>query len=192
MLANRFWPILALSLSAFVIPAEAAEFSQVQLDKSQITFVFKQMGVPVDGRFRKFNAQVAFDPAKPASSHAQVEIDLASIDAGAPEADDEVKSKNWFNIQQFPTAKFVSSAVKPLGGDRYEVAGKITIKGKTRDVVAPVSVKQEGNSALLDGAFTLKRLEYGVGAGPWSDVDTVADEVQIKFQLLVSAAAGKK
>jgi polyisoprenoid-binding protein YceI len=188
MLASRLSPILGLSLFAFVIPAEALEFSQVQLDKSQITFVFKQMGVPVDGRFRKFNAQVAFDPAKPASSRAQVEIDLASIDAGAQEADDEVKSKNWFNIQQFPTAKFVSSAVKPLGGDRYEVAGKITIKGKTRDIVAPVSVKQEGNSALLDGAFTLKRLEYGVGAGPWSDVDTVADEVQIKFKLLVSVA----
>ena len=182
-------PLLSLGL----LPcAHATEFSQVQLGKSQVAFVFKQMGVPVDGRFRKFNAEVAFDPARLESSRAQVEIELASVDAGSSEADDEVKSKNWFYVQQFPTAKFVSTGVKSLGGNRYEVAGKITIKGKTRDVVAPVTIKQDGGNALFDGAFTLKRLEYGVGSGPWGDTDTVADEVQIKFKFLVSAAAAKK
>lgn len=168
----------------------AAEFSHVVHDKSSIVFISKQMGVPVDGRFRKFTAQVAFDPANPEAGKAQIEIDSGSIDTGSKEADDEVISKNWFNVKIFPTVKFISSDVKALGGGRYEVAGKMTIKGKTRDVVAPFTFRQEGNNAHFEGAFTLKRLEYGVGDGPWSDTGTVADEVQVKFRFLVAAGKG--
>lgn len=192
MILRRFAAVLALTLAP-ALPAAAAVLSQVQPDKSRIGFVFKQMGVAVEGRFPKFSAQIAFDPAKPETGRAQIEIDLAAIDAGAAEANDEAKTKNWFHIQQFPKASFVSTGVKPLGGNRYEVAGKLTIKGKSKDIVAPVSFKPEGAGGLFEGSFTIKRLEFGIGAGPWGDTDTVADEVQVKFRLtLVAAAAGAK
>jgi len=182
----------ALLYWAILVPAHAAEFNQVQLDKSQIAFVFKQMGVAVDGRFPKFNAQIAFDPAKPEAGRTQIEIDLAAIDAGSAEANDEAKTKNWFHIQQFPKASFVSSSVKALGGNRYEAAGKLNIKGKARDVVAPFTFKPEGSGGTFEGSFVLKRLEFGIGSGPWGDTETVADEVQVKFKFLVAAAAAKK
>ena len=76
-------------------------------------------------------AQISIDPARPEAGHARIEIDLASIDAGSTEANDEVKGKSWFNTREFPKASFVSSAVKALGGGRFEAAGKMTIKGKT-------------------------------------------------------------
>ena len=179
-----FAPAIGLPIAAY-----AVEFNQVQLDKSQVGFVSKQMGVPVDGQFKKFSAQIAFDPAKPESGRAQIEITMASVDTGSQEADEEVVSKNWFNVKNFPTATFVSQAVKTLGGERFEVSGKLTIKGKTKEVTAPVTFKQEGSSGQFNGAFTLKRLDYGIGDGPWSDTGTVADEVKVNFKILVATVA---
>lgn len=180
--------IVTAALALLPLFAAAAEFNAVQSDKSRISFVSKQMGVPVDGAFRKFSAQLAFDPAKPEAGRAQIEIDLASIDAGSAEANDEVKGKGWFNTAQFPTAKFVSTGVKALGGGRYEAQGRMTIKGKTRDVVAPFSYKAEGANAVLEGAIPVLRLQFGIGEGVWSDTGTVADEVQVKFHFTLGAA----
>lgn len=141
----------------------------------------------MDGRFRKFSANIVFDTAKPTTASARFELDLASVDAGSSEANGEVVGKPWFNVKSFPTATFVSSAVRPLGGDRFELSGKLTIKGKTQDLVAPFTFRQENNSGVFAGSFVLKRLDFAVGDGIWSDVATVANEVQIKFHLVATA-----
>ena len=177
---------IALLLAATLVaatPVLAQAPKKIAADKSFIRFVSRQMNVPVEGKFRKFSAQVDFDPAKLASSKAQIEVDLGSIDTGSSEADTEVKGKAWFNLPVFPTAKFVSTGLKSLGGGRYEAAGKLTIKGKTFDVTAPFAAKQEGGTTVFDGGFTLLRLQFGIGEGPWSDTETVANEVQVRFKL---------
>ena len=174
---------------ALTVPAMAAgTYNRVLPEKSTLAFVSQQMGVSVDGTFRKFAATLDFDPAKPEAGKATLDIELTSIDAGGPEANDEVKGKNWFDVKQFPTARFVSTSVKPLGNNKYEVRGQMSIKGKTHEVAAPFSLKPEGTGAVLEGSFPLKRLDYGVGTGAWGDTSVVADEVQIRFRL---AVAGK-
>ena len=165
----------------------AAELGPIQADKSRLAFVSKQMGVPVEGEFRKFAVQMSFDPAKPEAGKAQIEIDMASIDAGSAEANEEVVGKNWFNVKQFPKASFVSSSVKALGGNKFEVAGKLTIRDKTRDVAAPFTMAQQGANAQFEGTFTIKRADFGIGQGAWADFDTVANEVQIKFKFVAAA-----
>lgn len=181
---SRRLTLAFLALAATV--AQAAEFGPVLADKSAVTFVSKQMGVPVDGRFRKFNAAVAFDPSKPAQGSAKFDIDLNSIDTGSQEANDEVVGKQWFNVKLFPTASFVSTAVKPLGGDRYEVAGKLIVKGKSQDVAIPATFRQEAGNGVFDGSFTLKRLDFAIGEGVWSDVGTVANEVLVRFHVVAA------
>lgn len=178
-----FAPLFLLAASG----AQAVEFSSVQAEKSTLTFVSKQMGVAVDGRFRKFAASLAFDPAKPTQGSARLELDMSSIDAGSKDANDEVVGKAWFNVKAFPTATFVSSSVKALGGDRYEVAGKLTIKGRTQDVTAPFTFRQDGAAGVFDGYFVLKRLDFAIGDGAWSDTSAVANEVQIKFHVVAAA-----
>lgn len=173
--------LVALGLS---LNAQAVEYTQVQADKSSLSFAYKQMGVPMEGKFRKFSGRLSFDPAKPAAAKAVLEVELASIDTGSAEANDEVVSKPWFNAKTYPVAQFVASTIKPLGGNRYEVAGKLTLKGVTRDVVAPVTVTPQGNQASVEGAFTLKRADYVIGEGAWADFGTVANEIQIRFRLL--------
>ncbi len=176
----------------FTFSAQANEFNLLQTDKSAISFVFKQMNVPVEGGFKRFKAWINFDPAKPALARAGIDIELASIDAGSAEANDEVAGKLWFNTQAFPIARFVSSSVKPLGNNRFEVAGKMSIKGRTLDAKTPTTFRQEGNSGVFAGSFVLKRADYGIGEGMWADFGTVANEVQIKFWLVATSAASKK
>jgi len=182
---------VACALAVLAPAAHAVEFNQLQPGKSSLSFVYKQMNVPVEGQFKSFRSKLAFDPAKPAAAKAELEIDLASIDAGSKDANDEVAGKAWFNTKTFPIAKFVSTSVKPLGGNRVELAGKMTIKGKTLDLVTPVTVTQQGNSASFDGSLVLKRADYGIGDGIWADFGTVANEIQIKFRLVATAAAAK-
>lgn len=177
--------IILLAAMCMPLVAAAAEFSKVQADKSTIIFVSKQMSVPVEGAFKKFTANVRINPAKPEAGKAHIEIDAASIDAGGAEANEEVKGKSWFNVAEFPRAEFVSSSVKSLGGGKFEAAGKMTIKGKTMEMRAPFTMKEEKGTLTIDGAFTLKRLEFGIGSGLWSDTSVVADEVQIKFHLVI-------
>ncbi|SBT03624.1 conserved exported hypothetical protein [Candidatus Accumulibacter aalborgensis] len=184
--------ILAALAFAAAASVSAVEYNQFLADKSTLSFVSRQMGVAIDGRFRKFVATLAFDPARPTAARARLDLDLASIDAGSQDADDEVVGKPWFNLKAFPTASFVSSAIRPLGGDKFELAGKLTIKGKTQEISAPFTFRQDGSNAAFDGAFTLKRLDFGVGDGVWSDVSTVANEVQIKFHIVAAPVAARK
>jgi polyisoprenoid-binding protein YceI len=174
--------------------ATLAAAQTVLYDKSRITCVSRQENVPVEAQFRKFTAQIAFDPARPETGKAQIEIDLDSFDIGFDEYNNDARGKNWFDVRNFPRAKFVSSSMRALGGGKFEARGPLTIKGKTNEVAAPFTYKEEPGSGVFEGAFSIKRLQYNIGEGVWKDTSTVADEVQIRFRIVVAAAkpAAKK
>jgi polyisoprenoid-binding protein YceI len=171
---------------------QASEFNQVLADKSTISFGYKQMSVPLEGKFKMFNAQIDFDLANPTQGQAKFDIDVASIDTGSSEGDDEVVGKIWFNAKSFPKASFVSTSVKSLGANRFEVQGNLTIKGKTLPVSAPVTFKQDGANALFYGAFSIKRLDYAIGEGEWADESTIANQILITFHITVAPSVAKK
>jgi polyisoprenoid-binding protein YceI len=171
-----------VAASALPLTAQAIEFNQVQGDKSTLNFTYSQMGVSMNGKFKKFSSQLSFDPAKPAAAKTTIDVDLNSVDAGSSEADDEIVGKQWFNVKAFPTARFESSSFKALGGNRYEVSGKLTIKGKTQAVVAPLTYTAQGNNATFDGSFTIRRGDFSIGEGPWAAFDIVANDILIKFR----------
>lgn len=179
---RRSAAILAMALA---LPAAAAML-KADPAKSSVAAVFKQMNVPVEAKFKKFTAQIDFDAAKPEASKANIEIDTASLDLGDPEYNKEVQKKEWFNSAQFPKATFVSSTLKPAAAGKFDVAGKLTIKGKTADVSFPLTVKKEGNAQVFEGTLPIKRLAYNIGEGEWKDTSMVADEVQIKFRVVAS------
>lgn len=183
-------PLAASAVALLAVASVyAANFSTLVPAKSSVGFGYKQMNVPLSGQFKKFSAQLSFDPARPEAASASLDIDMASVDTGSDEADEEVVGKEWFNVKGYPSARFVSTSVKPLGGERYQVEGKLSIKGKTLPVTAPVTYKADGANAQFDGAFTIKRLDYNIGEGEWKDTGTVANDIQIKFHIV--AAAGK-
>ena len=165
---------LAISSSlALPFAAHAVEYNQVQTDKSAINFTYKQMGVAVDGKFSRFSSQFNFDPAKPTAAKASFDVELASVDTGASEGDEEVAGKPWFNTKVF--------------GNRYEVAGQLSIKGKTQDVVVPATFTAQGKSGVFDGSFTIRRADFSIGEGSWAKFDIVANDVLIKFRITAAS-----
>lgn len=172
--------------------ALALEFNQLLADRSAVSFVYRQMNVPIEGGFKRFRGELAFDPAKPEAAKTVIEIELASVDTGFAEGNDEVQGRLWFDTKNHPVARFVSTSVKPLGNNRFEVAGKMSIKGRTLDLKAPATFRQVGNTGVFEGTFVLKRADYGIGEGMWADFGTVANEVQIRFRMTATVAAGKK
>lgn len=181
-------PLILAAASLLAAQAHATEYNQVQTDKSTIQFSYQQMGVKMDGKFKKFTSQLAFDPAKPTAARAQFDVELASVDAGSSDANQEVAGKAWFNSKAFPTARFVSSEVKPLGGNRYEVTGELSIKGQVRKMVIPATFTAQGATGVFDGAFTLRRGDFNIGEGSWAKFDIVANDVHVRFRI---TAAGK-
>ena len=154
--------------------------------QSEIAFTSKQMGVPVDGKFRKFDAQVAFDPKKPEAAKIGLTIDLASASLGTAETEAELAKPEWFNTKAFPQATFQSTAVKALGGGKFDVSGKLAIKSIGHDVVVPVTLAQAAGNTTASGTFSIKRLDFKIGDGEWRDTSMVADAVQVKFKLVLT------
>lgn len=187
---NRIFPAIAL-FTVFSGLAHAIEFNILRADQSRVDFLYKQMNVPMEGNFKRFSGQLQFDPAKPTLAKAAIDIQLASIDTGSTDGDAEVAGKLWFNTAQYPVARFVSTSVKPLGNNRYQVTGKMSIKGKAREVTTPATFHQQGGSGIFEGSFVLKRADFGIGEGMWADFGTVANEVQIRFRLVATSAATK-
>ena len=97
----------------------------------------------------------------------------------------------WFDSGRFAQAQFRSSGVKVLGSGRFEVGGSLSIKGRTKELVVPVSLAlgPGPGQGVASGSFTLKRLDFGLGEGEWADVSVVANEVQVRFKLQLTGLA---
>ncbi len=183
-------PRAAATLLAFALAAAAsagnAQVAAKPIDaaKSEIRFTSKQMSVPMEGRFRKFSGTVAFDPKKPEATRAELEVEIASIDTGSSDGDTESQRPLWFNTAQFPRARFVTKSVKALGGNRYELAGTLTLKGVAADIVSPLTLTEAGGVRQAQGEFAIKRLQFKLGEKQWADTDTVADEIRVRYRFI--------
>lgn len=183
MILRRLCPaaLLALGTAAF-----AAASAPVDAGKSRITATFTQMNVPVEGRFERFTGTVDYDAADVAASSAHLAIDTASFDIGDDDYNAEVRKPEWFDSKAHPTATFKSSAIRPLGADRFEASGTLSLKGRTQSVKAPVTVKTEGGTRRFEGELPVSRAAFGLGDAEWNEV--LEDKVLVRFVVVVPAS----
>lgn len=171
--------LLCLMLTS--LPAMAQAW-WVDYGKSQIRFVIRQMNVPVEGGFKRFSAQARFDPAKVENAEFRIDLDMASIDTGSPDGDDEARRPLWFDMARYPKASFVSKSVARQAEGRFVASGDLTIKGRSRAVVVPFSLVRQTNGAwLAEGKLPVRRKDFGIGGGDWNDV--VADQAEARFRI---------
>jgi len=170
----------AVVLAAATLAAVAAT-SGVDATRSRITATFRQMNVPVEGGFKIFRGTIDFDPGNLKAARARIEIDTASFDLGAPEYEEELHGKEWFDTPTYPKASFVSSGVSSVGGNRFVAKGKFTLKGKTREIKVPFTVRSESGARVFEGELPVSRKAYAIGGAEWDD--TLDDEVIVKFRI---------
>lgn len=182
--------IAALLLGAVLLPAAAGAPHALVPDRSEIAFSVKQMGVPVSGRFTRFDARVELDPANPQTATVQIDVDITSLATGNDEADALARDRPWLDAAGFPRATFTSSAVRALGGERWAVDGTLTIRGRPRQLTVPFTLQPQAGGALLaSGEFAIRRTDFGVGGGEWNEGELVADEVPVRFRLWLAPPA---
>jgi polyisoprenoid-binding protein YceI len=176
--------LLAGACCVIVIPAtQAVEYTRVNTTASQISFTYNQMGSRMYGTFGKFDATLDFDTDNLANARTTLHIDLNSIDAGSEDANTELVKPAWFDTEKYPVAVFESTRVTQDQDTHYLIAGKLTLKGITREVQVPVELKPDNAIGIFDGELVLKRDDFGLGAGEWADT-VVSKDIAIKFKVV--------
>lgn len=154
-----------------LLPAAAlARDWQVDATKSTLTFKGSYQGESFDGKFKKFDATIAYDAADLSKSKFDVTIDLKSADTASGERDQTLATSDFFDTAKTPTAHFVTESFAKAG-DGVEAKGQLTIRNTTKPVTLKVKFVESGNSATLDVDTTLQRADFGLGNGSdWADI----------------------
>src|SRR3972149_839458 len=135
---------IMLAVMMALLFAAAADAAPILKEQSRLAFVSRQMGVPVEGGFKRFDAEIDFDPKDTKKSRASITIYIDSIDAGSEEASTEIKRRPWFDAKKHPKDECVSTSLVPLRAGRDRVSGNMTIKGRTRPASSEFVVRDRG------------------------------------------------
>lgn len=134
-----------------------------------------------EGRFTRWRADIRFDPANLAASHADVTIETASASTGVAAHDASLPTPEWFDSAAHPTARFRTEAIRRRGGG-YEAVGELTIRGRSREVAFPFDLDIEGDRATMSGSLVIDRRDFDVGEDAEGD-ELVSREVRIDIRV---------
>jgi polyisoprenoid-binding protein YceI len=175
--------------AAFVGSAALAAPAAWNVDpSSKLTFTGAMNGAAFTGTFKRWSAQIAFDPKALAASKVAVTVEVGSASTGDGDRDSALPTDDWFAASRFARASFVSRSFRDLGGGRYEADGDLTIRGVTRPVALPFTLAIAGDTARMNGAVVLNRTSFGVGQGQWKTGDVVDTKVTVNVALTAHRA----
>jgi len=159
----------------------------VDHDASHLGFVATYDEIPFEGRFNDFNARIRFDPDTPSEGSFIVNVNITSVDTNSPDRDQGMLETEWFDASRHPRASFESSRFERLQGENtYTVTGDLAIKGIARPITAIFLWTRSGDAAQLKGSADVRRGDFDIGTGDWSDDDTIGFDVRIEFSLTLT------
>jgi polyisoprenoid-binding protein YceI len=183
---------LALSLGVLALsaPLALAQTSTWNIDPnhSEVDFTIKHMSLSnVHGRFGNIKGAITLNEADITKSSVSVAIDVTTVDTGVSMRDNDLKSPNYFDVAQFPTATFTSTSVSGSAG-HLKVTGNLTLHGVTR----PITLDVEGPTGPVNGmdhkphagysaTITIKRKDFGIGAK--MPESALSDEIKLTVDL---------
>lgn len=184
--------LMTLGLSANTSAGQAVPSWQIIHDQSRLGFTSNYAGVEFDGRFKKYTAEILFDPKNPEAGSFNVNIDTTSITTFSSERDSVIGDPEWFNFSKYPNSTYVTRSIKAVSGNKYVAIGTLDLKGHKKDVTLNFTwdeypngdVKVEGEARMLADA-DVKRTDFDIGSGTWKDDDTIGFVVKVKIRLLL-------
>jgi polyisoprenoid-binding protein YceI len=180
----RLLPLMFLLASTGAsLAAHAADWS-IQ-PGSTLGFSSRFQGEAFAGRFARFTPQIRFDPAHLSDGRFDVAIDLASANTSNEERDDMLRGADFFNVGKHAQARFVAVKFRALGGNRYAADGALSLNGMSRPVTLAFTWTP-GARPVLAGDAHLKRLDFGIGRGEWTDTEVLPNEVAVNTRLVLA------
>jgi polyisoprenoid-binding protein YceI len=150
-------------------------------DNTKIQFVCAHMKPkrpdPRTGHFAKFTGKAQIDAAANSLKSVSVEIDTNSITTEFDKLTNHLKSPDFFEVRQYPTAKFESTKITP-GQGQSQITGKLTLHGVTKEISFPATVSITPSGLSLQSEFNIDRSQFGMTFGP--------DQVENKVALTIA------
>lgn len=181
--------VAILYLTAFS-SGEALSATRWAVDRaaSRVGFEAAMNGEGFTGTFKRYDAQINFDPKDLKGSKAVVSIDMTSAFTNEQTRDESLPTADWFNADKFPRATFVTTGFTALGGAKYQAAGDLTLKGVSKPIVLPFTLVISGDTAKMTSAIIVNRLVFGVGQGQWKTEEAILARVTVRIALTAKTA----
>jgi polyisoprenoid-binding protein YceI len=180
-------PLLSL-LAALQANAVHARDWVVDPARSSLGFAGSETGNAFQGRFKRWQAQIAFDPRDPAAARVRVTIDIGSATTDERRRDEAMLGEDWLDAGRFPRAVFEATGFRPLGGGRFETSGTLAIRDQRRPVALSFVLAEHEGVTRARGEAALIRTQFGVGRGQWSGAQFVGLEVKVVFDMVARRA----
>jgi polyisoprenoid-binding protein YceI len=170
------------SFLLFLIPFFAASLTKAQYvpaDKgSTLSFKIGNFGFDVSGSFTGFKGAINFDPQNIASSSFDVTVDASTVNTDNNLRDEHLRGASYFDVKNYPTIHFVSAKITSSGSS-FTAYGKLTIKGKSKDISIPFTATPGTDEYLFKGSFKINRKDFGVGG-----TSTISNELEVSLNVL--------
>lgn len=170
-------------------PAPAATESLI-LDAAaaKVAFVGAKVTARHDGGFREVSGTITLAPTDVTQSRLEVRVATASLYADDPQLTEHLKSPDFFDVAQFPEAKFVSTEIRVGGtGGTHTITGDLTMHGQTKRVTFPATVNVEAGRVSARAEFTINRRDFGI-VYPGMANDLIRDDVVLRIELVAPRA----
>ena len=125
---------------------------------------------------------------RPEKGRLEVTVYLAGADMGDPDMNAIIADPIWFDVVEFPRAKFQSNSIEKTGPETFVARGVLDLKGIQKRVEVPFNWSEWGNSAQMSGNFALRRIDFDVGSGEWATGDAIGLDVALKFAILLESS----
>lgn len=178
-------PLLLAALLLATGGATAADY--VQAPGSSLVFAGTYQGQVFQGHFPGFGTTLSFDPAAPERARLAVDIPLADVTTDNADYDGEMRGPSFFDTTKFPRARYRAEGFRALGDGRYEAEGVLELHGVSQPVTLAFTWS-DGERPTLAGRATVKRLDFGIGAGMWADTSLIPDEIAISTRVVFRPA----
>jgi polyisoprenoid-binding protein YceI len=176
--------IIALSLISlrFVSQTVTAQNQEWIVNSSTVKFKIKNAGFNIDGAFGGLIAKIFFDPSKNYGNSIEATIESKSINTGNGTRDGHLKKTDYFDVASFPIITMRATLFGKEKDGSFRGYFKLSIKGKTKDVLVPFTFTEKDGKAIIKGSFTINRLDFGVGESSMilSNNATITIEVNAK------------
>lgn len=181
----------ALALAAPLAMAQTTTWGPDKMH-SEVDFSVLHMGLSnVRGRFGNISGTVVQNGSDITKSTVNVTIDVGSVDTGVAFRDNDLKSANFFDATQFPTATFVSTSIAK-NGSGLTINGNLTVHGVTKPVVlladgptGPIAGMDHKQHEGFSATTTISRAAFGIGSKYPNNV--VGDDVKLTIDLDLAA-----
>lgn len=183
------WLLMPLTMGIALfgsIPAWATDY--VQAPGSTLTFATRYQGEVFSGHFANFRTRATFDPQNLANARLDVLIAPGSASTDNQDRDETLQGQDFFDSSRFPPARYQASTFRHLGGNEYAADGTLSLRGASQPVTLTFSWTP-GAQPVLTGKATVQRLDFGIGAGDWADLELIPNGVAVSTRVVLTPAA---